>query len=101
MKIIRVHWSLIREDIIEIFQDTSILKFTLNAIIINKHGIEEAQDRATGSYGKCFHCFGRLLLITHVRGFPTSHMIFTEKCGRQSDGYLLRDIMIANIFPLR
>ena len=62
MKIIRVHWSLIREDIIEIFQDTSILKFTLNAIIINKHGIEEAQDRATGSYRKCFHCFGKIVI---------------------------------------
>ena len=39
-KIIRVHRSLIREDIIEIFLDPSILKFNLNAIIINQHGIE-------------------------------------------------------------
>ena len=36
-----------------------------------------------------------------VRGFPTSGMILTEKSGRQSEGYLLRDILIANIFPLR
>ena len=41
-KIIRVHRSLIREDMIEIFLDPSILKFNLNAIIINQHGIEEA-----------------------------------------------------------
>ena len=39
-KIIRVHRSLIREDMIEIFLDPSILKFNLNAIIINQHGIE-------------------------------------------------------------
>ena len=49
MKIIRVHRSLIREDMTEIFQDPSILKSNLNAIIINQHDIEEAQDRAIGS----------------------------------------------------
>lgn len=42
-----------------------------------------------------------LLWITHVRNFPTSDMTFTKKCGRQSGGYLLRDILIANISPLR
>ena len=28
-------------------------------------------------------------------------MILTEKSGRQSDGYLLRDILIANNFPFK
>ena len=42
MEIIRVNRSLIREDMIEIFLDPSILKLNLNAIIRNQHGHEEA-----------------------------------------------------------
>ena len=41
-KIIRVHRSLIREDMLEIFSEPSILQVNLNAIIINQHGHEEA-----------------------------------------------------------
>ena len=36
-----------------------------------------------------------------VRGFPTLGMILTGKSGRQSEGYLLRGILILNTFSLR
>ena len=62
-------------------------------------------DRVMGSYGKSFLCFGKIVMShtcwESVRGFPTSGMILTEKSRRQSEGNLLQDILIANIFPLR
>ena len=103
-KIIGAHRSLIREDMIEIFLDPSILKFNVNAIIINQHGIEEA-GQGNGVLREVFSLFGKIVMShtcwESVRGFPTSGMILTEKSGRQSEGYLLRDIMVANIFPSR
>ena len=105
-KIIRVHRSLITEDMIEIFLDPSILKFNLNANIIGQHDIEEAgQGNGVLREVLRFFCFGKIVMShtcwESVRGFPTSGMILTEKRGRQCEGYLLRDILIANSFPLR
>ena len=66
-KIIRVHRSLIREDMIEIFLDSSILKFNLNAIIINQHGIEEA-GQGNGVLREVFSLFWKDCYESHMLG---------------------------------
>ena len=66
-KIIRVHRSLIREDMIEIFLDSSILKFSLNAIIINQHGIEEA-GQGNGVLREVFSLFWKDCYESHMLG---------------------------------
>ena len=67
MKIIRVHRSLIREDMIEIFLDPSILKFNLNAIIINQHGHEEA-GQGNGVLREVFSLFWKDCYESHMLG---------------------------------
>jgi len=65
-KIIRVHRSLIREDMLEIFSEPSILQVNLNAIIINQHGHEEA-GQGSGVLREVFSLFWKECYESHVR----------------------------------
>ena len=60
-KVIKIHRSLVRADMLEIFSDPSILKSSLNAIIIHQLGHEEA-GRGNGVLREVFSLF------THVGG---------------------------------
>ncbi|KAJ7353883.1 hypothetical protein OS493_031590 [Desmophyllum pertusum] len=67
LKIIRVHRSLIREDMIEIFSDPYILKCSLQAIIINQHGHDEA-GRGSGVLREVFSLFWKECYESHMLG---------------------------------
>ena len=55
-----------------------------------------------GPKGTIFFVLKRLFVMNHTcEKFPYIRYDFHKKCGRQSGGYLLRDILIANISPLR
>ena len=91
IEIIRVHRSLIREDMIEIFLDPSILKFHLNAIIINQHGYEEA-GQGNGVLRKVFSLFLKDCYESHMLGeserVPYIRHDFDRKKWGQLGGYL-------------
>ena len=55
-KVIKIHRSLVRADMLEIFSDPSILKSSLNAIIIHQLGHEEA-GRGNGFLREVFSFF--------------------------------------------
>ena len=86
-KIIRVYTGLSseREDMIEIFLDPSILKFTLNDIIINQHDHEEA-EQGNGVLREVFRflCIKGLdLLVTFYR-FSISNACTTLETNTES-----------------
>ena len=66
-KIIRVHRSLIREDMLENFSEPSILQVNLNAIIINQHGHEEA-GQGSGVLREVFSLFWKECYKSHMLG---------------------------------
>ena len=66
-KIIRVHRSLIKEDMLEIFSEPSILHVNLNAIIINQHGHEEA-GQGSGVLREVFSLFWKECYESHMLG---------------------------------
>ena len=66
-KVIKVHRSHLRGDMLEIFSDPSILKFSLNAIIINQLGHEEA-GQGSGVLREVFSLFWKDFYESHMLG---------------------------------
>lgn len=67
IKIIRVHRSLVRQDMLDIFSDESILKYTLSVIIINQQGNEES-GAGTGPLREIFSLFWKDCYESHMLG---------------------------------
>ena len=66
-KVIRVHRLHVRADMLEIFSDPSIFKFSLSAIIINQLGHEEA-GRGVGVLREVFSLFWKDFYESHMLG---------------------------------
>ena len=103
-KIIRVHRSLIREDMIEVFLDPSILKFNLNAIIINQHGIEEA-GQGNGVLREVFPLFWKDCYESHMLGecerVPYIRHDFDRKKWEAVGTILVKGYTDCQYFPLK
>ena len=103
-KIIRVHRFLIREDMIEIFLDPSILKFNLNAIIINQHGIEEA-GQGNGVLREVFSLFWKDCYESHMLGecerVPYIRHDFDRKKWEAVGRILVKGYTDCQYFPLK
>lgn len=67
IKIIRVHRSLVRQDMLDIFSDESILKYTLSVIIINQQGNEES-GAGIGPLREIFSLFWKDCYESHMLG---------------------------------
>ena len=81
-KVIRVHRLHVKADMLEIFSDPSIIKFSLSAIIINQLGQEEA-GQGIGVLREVFSLFWKDFYESHMKGFPISGMILTGISGKQ------------------
>ena len=66
-KVIRVHRLHVRADMLEIFSDPSIFKFSLSAIIINQLGHEEV-GRGIGVLREVFSLFWKDFYESHMLG---------------------------------
>ena len=66
-KVIRVHRLQVRADMLEIFSDPSISKFSLSAIIINQLGHEEV-GRGIGVLREVFSLFWKDFYESHMLG---------------------------------
>lgn len=66
-KVIRIHRSLVRADMLKIFSDPSILKSSLNAIIIHQLGHEEA-GQGNGVLREVFSLFWKEFYESHMLG---------------------------------
>ena len=85
-KVIRVHRLHVRADMLEIFSDPSIFKFSLSAIIINQLGHEEA-GRGIGVLREVFSLYGKISMNHtcwgRLKEFPISGMTLTGISGKQ------------------
>lgn len=88
---------------LDIFSDPFIFKSSLNAIIINQLGHEEA-GQGNGVLREAFALYWKEFYESHMLGRLKESlmlgMILTAISGKQWGGYLLRDILRVSIFPL-
>ena len=104
IKTIRVHRSLIRQDMIEIFSDESILKCTLCVVIINQYGNDELGS-GTGALREIFTLFWKDCYESHMLGenerVPYIRHDFNRTKWESVGRILVKGYIDCHYFPLK
>ena len=103
-KVTRVHRSRVRDDMLEIFSDPSIFQSSLNAIIINQHGHEEAGQGSRG-LREVFSLFWKECYEPYMLGeterVPYIRHVFDRKKWEAVGRILVKGHIESQYFPIR